>query len=190
MSPHDSTGPKSPLAEYLELPESTIPFEQEVLSEPPVGSGAPPARLVETTAKFTARPQARGKFLFVGEEKFWVRGVTYGTFSPDEDGHNYPPSDIVETDFAAMAARGINTVRLYTVPPRWLLDSAEAQGLRVMVGLPWEQHVTFLDSKKRTNDIEARVRAGECARAREFHESSSGRARPYRNRGRSASRGP
>jgi hypothetical protein len=29
-----------------------------------------------------------------------------------------------------------------------------------MVGLPWEQHVTFLDDKKRARSIEARVRAG------------------------------
>ena len=36
------------------------------------------------------RPHVRGKFLFVGEEKFWVRGVTYGPFRPDEDGSNYP----------------------------------------------------------------------------------------------------
>src|SRR4051812_28340519 len=29
------------------------------------------------------RVTARGKFLFVGDEKFWVKGVTYGTFRPD-----------------------------------------------------------------------------------------------------------
>ena len=32
------------------------------------------------------RPTVRGKFLFVGEEKFFVRGVTYGTFRPDANG--------------------------------------------------------------------------------------------------------
>ena len=142
------------------MAETAFSLEQEVKPEPPVGSGAPPMRLVETPSQSTQRPQARGKFLFVGEEKFWIKGVTYGTFNPDEDGHNYPPPDIVEADFAAMAASGINTVRLYTVPPRWLLDSAQAQGLRVMVGLPWEQHITFLDTKKRANDIEGRVRDG------------------------------
>ena len=29
-----------------------------------------------------------------------------------------------------------------------------------MVGLPWEQHITFLDSRSRAGDIEARVREG------------------------------
>jgi hypothetical protein len=107
-----------------------------------------------------SRPRVRGKFLFLGEEKFWVRGVTYGTFAPDEDNVNYPPREVVEADFASMAENGINSVRLYTVPPRWLLDAAHVQGLRVIVGLPWEQHITFLDSKARARDIEVRVRQG------------------------------
>ena len=59
-----------------------------------------------------------------------------------------------------MAANGINTVRTYTVPPRWLLDCAQHHGLYVMVGLPWEQHITFLDDKPRADSIEARVREG------------------------------
>src|SRR5207237_6521501 len=42
--------------------------------------------------------------------------------------------------------------------PRWLLDTAQRHGLWVMVGLPWEQHVTFLDDKKRACSIEERVR--------------------------------
>jgi hypothetical protein len=28
------------------------------------------------------RPRARGKFVFLGDEKLYVRGVTYGTFRP------------------------------------------------------------------------------------------------------------
>ena len=59
-----------------------------------------------------------------------------------------------------MAAAGINSVRVYTVPPRWLLDAALRHGLRVMVGLPWEQHVTFLDDRERMRSIEQRVRDG------------------------------
>ena len=75
---------------------------------------APNAHTSETA--FT-RPQVRGKFLFVGKEKFWVRGVTYGTFRPDESGANYPSSDVVERDFAAIKSAGLNALRLYTVPP-------------------------------------------------------------------------
>jgi GT2 family glycosyltransferase len=46
------------------------------------------------------------------------------------------------------------------VPPRWLLDLAQANDLRVLVGLPWEQHVTFLDEASRVRRIEQTVREG------------------------------
>lgn len=106
------------------------------------------------------RPGVGGKFLFAGAEKLYVRGVTYGPFRPGADGCEYHDPTVVGQDFARMAAHGINAVRTYTVPPRWLLDEALRHGLRVMVGLPWEQHVTFLDDRRRARDIEARVRAG------------------------------
>src|SRR2546426_3610241 len=35
------------------------------------------------------RPCVRGKFLFVGDEKLYVRGVTYGAFPPDAAGNEY-----------------------------------------------------------------------------------------------------
>jgi GT2 family glycosyltransferase len=106
------------------------------------------------------RPCVRGKFIFVGGEKFYIRGVTYGTFRPDEDGGGYPDPEVVERDFIQMATSGINAVRTYTVPPRWLLDAALRHELRVMVGLPWEQHIAFLDQKGVDQSIEERVRAG------------------------------
>jgi GT2 family glycosyltransferase len=106
------------------------------------------------------RVEVRGKFLFAGERKLYLRGVTYGTFRSDDRYGDYPPPSRVEDDFAAMAASGINAVRVYTVPPRWLLDAALRWRLRVMVGLPWEQHVTFLDEPERARSIERRVRDG------------------------------
>jgi O-antigen biosynthesis protein len=111
------------------------------------------------------RPGVGGKFLFVGNEKLWIRGVTYGTFRPGADGSELPAKSVVERDFIQIAANGLNTIRTYTPPPRWLLDMAWQHGLRVMVGIPWEQHVTFLDDAGRCRAIEERVRAavGACA---------------------------
>lgn len=111
------------------------------------------------------RPHVRGKFLFVGEEKFWVRGVTYGTFRPDQSGANYPPPDVVERDFVAIKDAGLNSIRVYTAPPRWLLDLAALQDLRVMVGLWWEQHTAFLEDRANARSIVARIRkdVAECA---------------------------
>ena len=99
------------------------------------------------------RPRAHGKFLFVGDEKLWIRGVTYGTFKADATGLPFPAPDVVERDFVAMAEAGLNSVRVYTPPPLWLMDLAADCGLRVMVGLPWEQHVAFLDSAARAQCI-------------------------------------
>lgn len=107
-----------------------------------------------------ARPTVRGKFLWRGEQKLYLRGVTYGPFHPGEDGSEYHTPDVVARDFSRMAAAGVNTVRVYTVPPGWLLDLAHEHGLLVLAGIPWEQHVTFLDDPQREADIERRVRAG------------------------------
>ena len=104
-----------------------------------------------------ARPAVHGKFLFVGEEKLYVRGVTYGTFAPSRGGEHYPDPDVVASDFAQMEANGFNAVRTYTVPPGWLLDQAADCGLRVMVGIPWEQHVDFLEDRRRAR---SRLRSG------------------------------
>src|SRR5436190_13101581 len=106
------------------------------------------------------RPSVRGKFIFIGDEKLYVRGVTYGTFHPREDGDEYPGPEIVEQDFALMTANGLNAVRTYTVPPRWLLDAAQRHRLHVMVGVPVERYVGFLTDKKGAPDLEGLVRAG------------------------------
>ena len=108
-------------------------------------------------APVARRPEVRGKFLFVGDEKLWLRGVTYGTFGVHDEG-GYPRPDMVAADFRAMARAGLNAVRVYTVPPLWLLDLAAKNGLRVMVGLPWEQHVGFLENAAKAQDIVERVR--------------------------------
>jgi len=71
------------------------------------------------------RPHVRGKFLYAGDEKLYVRGVTYSAFATDSDGNELFAADQVEHDFAAIAANGFNAVRVYTVPPRWLLDVAQ-----------------------------------------------------------------
>ena len=107
-----------------------------------------------------ARPSVRGKFLYAGHEKLLLRGVTYGTFRSDEHGDLFPAPAVVERDFAAMAASGVNTVRTYTVPPEWMLERAADHALRVLVGLPWEQHVAFLGDRALVRSIEQRVRAG------------------------------
>ena len=104
------------------------------------------------------RPQVRGRFLFSGDEKLRICGVTYGTFRPDESCNEFDPVKAAR-DFAKMASKGINAIRTYTVPPLWLLDLALQHSLWVMVGIPWEQHITFLDDRARVCAIEERLRS-------------------------------
>jgi len=122
-----------------------------------------PRPLAKADVMSEARPTVRGKFLFVGEEKFFVRGVTYGTFRPDANGDEFPPRKLVECDFALMREHGINAVRTYTPPPVWLLDAAHKNGLRVMVGLPVERSAAFLDYRACLRSIERTVHEKVCA---------------------------
>jgi ABC-type multidrug transport system fused ATPase/permease subunit/GT2 family glycosyltransferase len=108
------------------------------------------------------RSRCGGKFFYVDDKKLYLRGVTYGTFRPSgiEVGGEYGNPERVDADFATMARSGINSIRLYTVPPRWLLDLAGQHGLYVMVGIPWEQHIAFLESAKQKASITGRIREG------------------------------
>jgi GT2 family glycosyltransferase len=137
----------------------TTPVEREV--------SASSERAVETLSQQRPMPHARdaadpvdaapaaasrtrvrvaGKFFYRGDEKFLIRGVTYGPFRPDQDGEVYATPAIVARDFAMIRAAGINCIRVYSAPPRWLLDLALENGLAVMVGIPWAQYVAFFDN--------------------------------------------
>jgi GT2 family glycosyltransferase len=123
------------------------------------------ARVVATIAKIETDParvrlEARGKFLFTGDEKFYVKGVTYGAFRPDDRGREYQDFRKIETDFAQITANGFNAVRIpHTTPPRSLLDAALRHGLRVMVGLSAEQFVGYLIDRKKAPDVEEIIRS-------------------------------
>jgi GT2 family glycosyltransferase len=106
-----------------------------------------------------ARVMADGKFLRDRDQRFFVKGVTYGTFAPDANDCQFPPLTQISADFRQMAELGVNTVRTYTPPSRELLDEAARFGLRVMVGLPWAEHVAFLDDRALCRSIERDLRA-------------------------------
>jgi GT2 family glycosyltransferase len=119
-------------------------------SIPVLGSG-----MEKRTRLIPPRPSVRGKAFYIGDEKLLVKGVTYGPFSASVGG-GFDPGTVAR-DFAQMVGAGINAIRLYTPPERWLLDLALAQDLRVMVGIPWEQHIAFLQTDA-ADGIERSVR--------------------------------
>lgn len=100
-----------------------------------------------------AGPRVSGKFLEVDGRRFLIKGVTYGTFAPDAGGAQFPSLTQVDRDFALMRGAGINTVRVYTAPDPILLDVAARHDLKVMIGLPWTQHVAFLGDAALVREI-------------------------------------
>jgi len=122
-------------------------------------AGASTARMLPAE-EATERFAARGKFFFRGTEKFFLRSVTYGPFAPGEDGTQFPRPQLVQRDFALMRDLGANAIRTFTVPPQWLLDRALEYGMAVLVGLPWAEHVCFLEDRSVVRQVQAVVREG------------------------------
>ena len=101
-----------------------------------------PCPATEADAYPTAglRPRTLGKFLYVGDEKFFIRGATYGAFPPNSQGHQFPEPAEAAHDFRLMREAGLNTILTYTVPPVSLLDQAQEHGIRAIVTIPWMEY--------------------------------------------------
>jgi glycosyltransferase involved in cell wall biosynthesis len=114
--------------------------------------------------------------LRVDGERFYVRGVTYGTFAETKLGL-FPRREQVMEDFAAMAAVGINTVRTYTVPGTEIFDLAEQVGLKLLVGVWWDDP-RYLDPTARGSwekmAAEARAAVKEAAESHAGHPAVLG----------------
>lgn len=92
------------------------------------------------------RVSVDGKFFRLGENKFFVKGVAYGPFAPNAQGHSFLMPEPAARDLDLVRELGANLIRVYTVPPRWLLDLAQARDIKVWVDIPWDKHVCFLDA--------------------------------------------
>ncbi len=109
--------------------------------------------------------RARAKFFFEGARKFFIKGVTYGTFKPDADGFMVNTPEKARRDLAMMREIGINVVRVYTRPPRWFLDLCAEHGIRALVTLWWGQNFDFLDTGRERRRVVDKVRADVRANA-------------------------
>ena len=99
-----------------------------------------------------------GKFFRLGPEKFPLKGVTYGPFAPNAEGETFGTPGQVAHDFRQLQQLGSNLVRVYYVPPRWILDLAAGHGLKVLVDIPWPKHLCFLDSRELQQEARQTVR--------------------------------
>src|SRR5262249_56939345 len=107
---------------------------------------AGPRRVLAGPANQPGRMRVDGKFSARGGKRLRVRGVTYGPFAPDAEGQPFPAPERVADDFRRMQAAGLNAVRTYHVPPPRLLRLADEHGISVLIDVPWQKHLCFLDS--------------------------------------------
>lgn len=77
-----------------------------------------------------------GKFFRRGDERFWLRCITYGPFPPE---HNI--SDLKE--FGKIRSANFNAIRIFSLPDQAMLDAAAEAGLLVFAGLDWRQYEDF-----------------------------------------------
>jgi glycosyltransferase involved in cell wall biosynthesis len=118
------------------------------------------ARRVEAAAN---RVRRDGKFLRLGSEKFYVKGVTYGPFAANSEGDPFPEKLQVGLDFAQIRELGGNCIRVYHVPPPWLLNAAEDYGLKILLDVAWPKNLTFIGDTDLLRQARAAVRAAAAA---------------------------
>jgi len=109
-----------------------------------------------------------GKFFRLGEKKFYVKGLAYGPFAPHDGSQHsgFLSPEQTALDFTQIAGLGANLIRLYDVPSRWFLDLATDHNLKVLIDIPWNKHLCFLDSRRQREQARATVRqsVATCAR--------------------------
>ena len=96
----------------------------------------------------TNRVRRDGKFFRLGDEKFYVKGVTYGPFKPDAGGEPLPPRERVARDFDLMRDLGANCLRVYHTPPVWFLEMAQDRGLKIFLDVAWPKNLVFTESEE------------------------------------------
>ena len=114
------------------------------------------------------RMSVGGKFFRLGEKKFYAKGIAYGPFAPNAAGQPFASPEQTARDLAQIRDLGANVIRVYHVPAKWFLDLAAEHQLRVLIDIPWNKHLCFLDSRaQRAEACEAVRRAVfACARHR------------------------
>lgn len=104
------------------------------------------------------RVETAGKFLQLADGRpFFLRGVSYGPFKPNTRGEPFPEDAQLAADLRHIVSLGCNTLRLYELPTATVLREAEALGLRLIVGIPWMEHVDFLADRAACREIRRRI---------------------------------
>ena len=106
------------------------------------------------------RIRVRAKFFFEGDKKFFIKGVTYGPFAPDANGDHFGTPEGARRDLAVMRETGVNLARVYYVPPKWFVDACAESGIRLLITIPWAEHIEFLKDRKVRKEVVRAIRDG------------------------------
>ncbi|MBM3875402.1 MAG: glycosyltransferase [Verrucomicrobia bacterium] len=106
------------------------------------------------------RVSVDGKFFRLADRKFHAKGLAYGPFVPNAAGEPFPAREQAARDFDQIRGFGANLIRIYELPPRWFLNLAAENGLKVFVDVPWAKHQCFLDSAAHRERARAAVAEG------------------------------
>ncbi|HMB96754.1 MAG TPA: glycosyltransferase, partial [Tepidisphaeraceae bacterium] len=117
----------------------------------------------------TNRVRRDGKFFRLGEEKFYVKGVTYGPFEPNSDGDPFPNPQQARADFAQIIDLNANCLRVYHAPPKWFLDLAAEMGVKIFLDVAWPKNLSFGDNDELIRQAHQAV--SDAARACGNHEA-------------------
>ena len=148
---------------FVESPVSALPVPATGLPPAVAGLEAPPQTYKPSGRQRRAEPvtdrvRRDGKFFRLGAEKFYVKGVTYGPFAPSSEGLSLPERDQVRRDFEQLTSLGANCVRIYDVPPKWFLDTAQEFGLKIFLDVSWPKNLTFVGDPEVTRQAHEAVR--------------------------------
>lgn len=117
------------------------------------------ARPANSAILSDGRVRVDGKFFARDGERLHLRGVTYGPFAPNVAGELFPELTVTRRDFAAMQMMGVNCLRLYHVPPEWLLHLADECGMLLLISIAWSWHLCFLDEPELMREAREVARA-------------------------------
>ena len=105
------------------------------------------------------RVRVRAKFFFRGEKKFFLKGTTYGPFSPDAAGDFVGTPEQLRSDLALMRDLGVNLLRIYHVPPAWFMDILAEHGMLALISIPWAEHIEFLNDRAIRREVLRTIKA-------------------------------
>ncbi len=81
--------------------------------------------------------EVKGKHIYVDGNKFVIKGISYGNFDPIDTGNGtyYFDEEKTREDFKFIKEANINTIRLYSKPPEYVMNIAKELDLKIILTL-------------------------------------------------------